>query len=123
MDFDFGLEDHGKDNERHLAGILNILKDFLSLLIDFYFLSIDKKQDWELENILKGLLTLGKLVLGILQLSFSMDLLHTMKLFKQVFTFRDAPNSKCTVFYLFIYFLTVHVLWTNEKKKKKKLYS
>ena len=45
MDFDFGLEDHGKDNERHLAGILNILKDFLSLLIDFYFLSIDKKQD------------------------------------------------------------------------------
>ena len=48
MDFDFGLEDHGKDNEGHLAGILNILKDFLSLFIDFYFLSIDKK--WKIES-------------------------------------------------------------------------
>ena len=41
--FDFGYKDHGRDHERHLAGILNILKDFLSLLIEFYFLTVDKK--------------------------------------------------------------------------------
>ena len=41
--FEFGLEDHKRGNERYLASILSITKDFLSSLMELYFQGIGKK--------------------------------------------------------------------------------